>query len=545
VTAHPHGGAGRLLRTHFFNGLLHNDIISPRGDTELTLIQVIGVVTVPGLFFAYLATVRYGVAYVAAEPAAREAAVLHDRGLLLGFSMLALAFIAVLQWDRLLLDRRDLKVLGPLPLARRTLAGAKAAAALQFLALFAAAINLFPMLVFPLVSAAPGAGVSDVARSAAAHVTAMAGAAAFVGFTAMACSRAAAVRGVQAAVFVLLVQALFLLPRFTKAITSLDAPAPLALWAPPAWFVGLYGTLAGNPGRHGHALAAVAVAALLASGLGLVFACARSGRESAVAPSADTGVRRRRRPLLAGAVNRLLPRAPSRAVFWFVLQTVTRSAPHRLRLAAWSATGLATGGVPVLLYSAAGPDAWMRASVVVMFFVLVGLRSAFAIPASLDANWVFRMTAERDVAACHAGTRGATVVLALLPTAASLVPLAGQLSGWRLLGHLAFSVAWAVLSTELLLLRFTKVPFTCPYQPGRANLRVYWAAYLFGSFLYMAAAGAIERSMLAGLQPFAIGLACLTAAVVIGRGRRRHVEPLEFDEEPSMLVTPLGLTGSG
>ena len=72
---------------------------------------------------------------------------LRDRALVVAFAMLATAFLAVLSWDRLRLDARDLRVLGPLPLARRTLAVCKALAVLQFLGLFALAVNLFTATV--------------------------------------------------------------------------------------------------------------------------------------------------------------------------------------------------------------------------------------------------------------------------------------------------------------------------------------------------------------------------------------------------------------
>jgi hypothetical protein len=128
---------------------------------------------------------------------------MRDRALLIGFSMPVVALIAVLQWDRLLPDRRDLEVLRPLPLRRRTLVEAKAAAVIGFLGLFVWAVNLFTVVVFPMVSAPAG---GSVLRYGIARVVSAAGGA-FVAFTAIALSRAAAIRGVQAALFQLLIQA--------------------------------------------------------------------------------------------------------------------------------------------------------------------------------------------------------------------------------------------------------------------------------------------------------------------------------------------------
>ena len=155
-----------------------------------------------------------------------------------------------------------------------------------------------------------------------------------------------------------------------------------------------------------------------------------------------------------------------------------------------------------------------------MLFVMMGMWRAFAVPASLDANSVFRMSAERDAAACHAGTRRAAAVMALAPTALALWPIASAASVWVLLGHLVFCAAWAVLSVELLFGRLPKIPFTCAYDPGGSNLRVHWASYALGALSYVTLAVVVEQRMLRGPEAFAAGLFCLGIALWIARRRR-------------------------
>ncbi len=536
---------GRLLRAHFFEGLLHNDLISPRGDTGIALVQVASVAAIPGLFFSYAAIKRYVVALAGAPPAVHDAIVLRDRALIVAFAMLATAFLAVLSWDRLRLDARDLRVLGPLPLARRTLAVCKALAVLQFLGLFALAVNLFTATVIPVLT--PRGGPVSIARHLLAHWTAVAAASLCTAFLAIALSGVARSRAVQTLLLVLLVQAVFFLPSFAGALGKGELAA---LLLPPAWFVGLYAALAGDPIPFAHGqLSLVAVAALVACFAGLVVTCARSVSETALSPSGGSRSGGARTGLVARVLNRGLTGGPaSRAVFWFVLQTVTRSAPHRLRLSAWCGAGLALSGAPLLVCSAAAGaspaawvEAWVRVSFVMMLFVLLGLWSAFAVPASLDANSVFRMSAERDAAACHAGTRRAAAVMALAPTALALWPIASAASVWVLLGHLVFCAAWAVLSVELLFGRLPKIPFTCAYDPGGSNLRVHWASYALGALCYVTLAVVVEQRMLRGPEAFAAGLFCLGIALWIARRRRDAARELQFDEASGMTANPLGL----
>ena len=48
-----------LLWAHFFKRFLHNDLISPQGETQITLIHILSVLTVPGFLFAYVAFKKY------------------------------------------------------------------------------------------------------------------------------------------------------------------------------------------------------------------------------------------------------------------------------------------------------------------------------------------------------------------------------------------------------------------------------------------------------------------------------------------------------
>src|SRR5207247_2576235 len=121
----------------------YNDLISPEGETQITLIHILSVLTVPGFLFAYVAFKKYFLYFRSTPPMIRAAALLSDQGLVMAFSMVMMGFLAILEWDALLPQRRDFAVLTPLPIRRKTLLGAKVPALLLSSWFFTTALNMF------------------------------------------------------------------------------------------------------------------------------------------------------------------------------------------------------------------------------------------------------------------------------------------------------------------------------------------------------------------------------------------------------------------
>jgi len=72
-----------------------------------------------------------------------------------------------------------------------------------------------------------------------------------------------------------------------------------------------------------------------------------------------------------------------------------------------------------------------------------------------------------------AGVRKAKLAVALAPSFLLLTPFYAGLCGWRIAGiHAAFSTILTLLLIELLTIHHDKIPFTCTYRPGSANLKV-------------------------------------------------------------------------
>ena len=88
-------------------------------------------------------------------------------------------------------------------------------------------------------------------------------------------------------------------------------------------------------------------------------------------------------------------------------------------------------------------------------------------------------------------SRRALIVACVLPVTLAAGASVGIPWGARLgLAHALFCALMGFLLTELLLIRFCKVPFTCTYFPGRARMRTLWPFYLVGFSTYTYTAGA-------------------------------------------------------
>jgi len=109
------------------------------------------------------------------------------------------------------------------------------------------------------------------------------------------------------------------------------------------------------------------------------------------------------------------------------------------------------------------------------------MRTVFAVPAELRANWVFQLAEDESRLDCCAGARKA-MVAAAISLFLLLFPVYAVLWGWPpAFQHVIFSLMLSLILVELLLMNFRKIPFTCSYQPGKANITVlgvfYWVAF--------------------------------------------------------------------
>jgi hypothetical protein len=558
----------RELARHFFGRFFDNDLVSADGDMRSTVINILAILAAPGMLLPFLFYIKY-VNMADLPMYVRDLASLGEKEFFICFSMTVMGLVTVIEWEMLFPDRRDYANLAPLPIRLRTMFGAKIVALLAFLAVFSLAINAFSPILFPAVVTARGS-IASVLVFARCHVISVLAANAFVFFLCVALQgllmnllgHRALVR-VSPYVQFALVSALILMFLLSGRIVSelhLHQPNSAAVYLfPPLWFLGLYQTQLGwtNPVFRELATSArLAVgwttAAALAAYLLSYKRHVRRSLESGDALSAE--------PSAAGRImGRMLDRwvvrdSLQQASFYFIWKTLTRSRRHKLFFAAYVAVGCALVFEGLAVLVARGGNSWMYRPIpellptplILSFFILCGMRHVFAVPAELRANWVFRVSDRGEARRCLAGVKKAMMVFGVLPLFALLLPLHVLLWGWRpALLHILFGTVVSWLLVEVLLASFEKLPFTCSYLPGKANLKVSWPIYLFGFTTYLSTMVTLEYWMLQRPARFvwlAAVVIVVTGALAIYRWRviGREVT-LVFDEQPEPLVRTLDL----
>jgi hypothetical protein len=231
-------------------------------------------------------------------------------------------------------------------------------------------------------------------------------------------------------------------------------------------------------------------------------------------------------------------------VLAFIGKTMARSEKHRIVLAAYAGVGFALSAQ--VLSADRNRDGWLSLPLVLGFFILSGMRFVFTIPAHLPANWMFRVSdTDRQRAALN-GTRTAMRWLGVAPLFVVLAPAYFVL--WRpgvAAAHLLFSATISVLLIEVLVMEFRKIPFTCSYPPGKANVHMRWVAYWTAFLGYAFAMANLESWMVK--RPGRLAPFYLIAVMLFGGFAwwRRRVDSLGvtlvFDDAADPAVLTLGL----
>ncbi len=557
----------RELTRLFFARFLENDLICIDGDTRSTLINILGLLAAPGVFYPLLGNFVYGPMYT--RPLyERDIYSLPDKGLYLAFSMTVLGILVVLEWDTLLPDRRDYYVLQPFPIRLRTILSSKVAALAGLWGVFTVAVNAFSSIAFPMV-VVQADDLRAVLWFARGHVLAILAGNAFV-FLALISVQAVLMsvlgwrwfRRVSPYAQGLLVAGLLLTFFCEGAVVNGIRPGQsvtsVLRFYPPAWFLGLYQSELGwqQPVFRelaGQARLALAVVAGIAAA-GFAFSYRRHVSRSLESPGAAAAPGR-----VSTSAGRLLDRvmlrsSAERAAFHFVCQTAFRSRTHRSVLAAWAGVGFALVAQGLAGAVASGNRTWWRnpegiltpVPIVLSFFLLCGIRYMFTVPAELQSNWLFRVSGRTDAAPYMPGVRKAAALFGIAPLFAVLLPIHIAIWGW-LPGciHVVFGSVTAWLLLDVLLLGFAKLPFTCSYVPGKANVRGFWPLYAGGFLAYVALLTGFEILILR--KPARIVWLLLFAAAVksvvlwCGRRLRDQDRSLVFDERPEPAVRTLNL----
>ncbi len=418
---------------------------------------------------------------------------------LIATTMLVTGILAVLSWDNAFPDRRDVLVLGPLPLRARTVFLAKIAALATALGASICVLHAFTGIIWPCVALTPpGSRPFDTLftvqfyRSLAAFWITMLSAGLFVYCSVLSVQGLAALLPrrhflrvsalLQIAGFCLFVSVYFLDPRHGTPEALVSPANQRALtWLPSWWFLGLLQELNGN----GHPAFAPLVPraivgtliAILGAAVTFLWSGLRSFRRIVEEPEIVPGYR-------GAKWLRFFEYSVQAGILLFTVRTLLRSRKHRVILAFYLAVGFS-----FVLPTLRTLQIWrqanvplMVASAAMMSFAIVGVRVVFAMPLNLQANWIFQTTAERTVPDYLKATRRSLLIVGALSIWLISAVLLLAMWPWRqAAAHLIVLGFLAVFTTDICLYRFQKIPFTCSYMPGQAN--VYWAIMI--GFLLM------------------------------------------------------------
>jgi hypothetical protein len=483
---------------------------------------------------------------------------------LISTTMLVVGLFAVLSWEAMFPDRRDVFVLTPLPVRSRTLFLAKAAAVTAALLVAVTALNGAPSLIWSILLEPSNGGLIGLMRCFGSYWVTMLAAGTFT-FGFLLCTQGLAallprqqflrVSGfLQVGAFCLLLSGYFLLPTILTP-QGLAAPRDqiLLAWAPSYWFWSLFQTLNGTGGP---------VFMKLASRAGIGLAIAILGPAAAFLLSYLRTLRKITEepdimPTTRGGV--WLPRfgdGPLTAIAQFNIRTLFRSCQHRLILSfffgfAFAILVLCMKGPPARS-ELAGTASWRQpnapltaSSIVMMALVVIGMRVAFAMPTELRANWIFRTANFVHLTDCLKATRRSLFVLAVAPVCMIwAVTLFWLWPWWAAAEHLALLALLGAILAEASLYGFHKIPFTCSYLPGKANVYVLFVIVVPLAVPLLIRIVMIEQNALRSAAVYSVVVAGMSAVLIAMRwrtaGLARGAE-LRFEEIDAPAVIELQL----
>jgi hypothetical protein len=183
---------------------------------------------------------------------------------------------------------------------------------------------------------------------------------------------------------------------------------------------------------------------------------------------------------------------------------------------------------------------------VITILTVFSLRVVAAIPISLSANWVIRITQIRPARDYQRAIRMSWLALGLAPPLLLMAPILVAVYPWApALGHFLLLLSLGFLLVEVCLYTFPKFPFTCSYLSGKAQIDfVFWACLML-IFRLLAEGAEIESRMLRHVRSFTglVLIVAIAASVMryLNESRASSTDDLLFEDEDSSELTSLKL----
>jgi hypothetical protein len=554
-----HGPAFELLR-HFLLRFFDSDLVTTPGQSAGAIIGAVSLLLPWFPLFAGPLRFKYAHFSGLPTPGPYRLAIRGDELWLITMVMAAIGLLTAIKWQALFPGLHDYRVLGWLPLRARQIFAAKLTALLLIAGAAVVLVAAAPSLIFPALSGGRWAYQPSLGARVLAQAASFGAASGFVFFALVALegvllnvlsgrlfARVTAwLQGFLVAVMLIMLVLSFSIQPQTAA--RLLRPAP-ANWLPPVWFLGLEQSLSGDPYPAMQALSHRALAALaIAFGLVLATYLASYRRHRALMME-GTAASGKSRGWPGVIFDWLVPNPRQQAVISFLARTLAGSGQHRMILTAYGGFGLAIllSGM-IGLEAIVGPDrlaaaCFVYSHVILLVFLLIGLRHLFALPTELKANWIFRLTegdgrrdwmlaVDRSVLFC-----GAAAMLA------APFPLEVRLLGWRAPAEVLLFTIAGLLCYESLFVEWEKLPFTCSYLPNKTPAWML-SLELFGLLALLPVVNWVLLSCL--YRPIAYGviLTILTALwlrVHVERRENWNDLRLKYEEAPDPAVHGLNL----
>jgi len=487
----------RLLTRLFFGRLFENELFSSSMAAASSLIWLLAFLATPGVMFSFVMSLHYE----SLSPLLKDRSILGHQALLVDFAMAAAAIATMMVWSSLTPDRRDVMVLGALPMKTGQQARSRLLALTLFIGLFIVAVAGPTGVAFNILSRRV-TEIFVVVPNILGHFSAIALGVSFVFFALVNVQLLVAAlfgpKGVrvvavplQAASLLSVVAALaFIDPMVLAFHRVFDGGEPQAVlrWNPAAWFVASYRFVAGDARPIFGELARLAwIASAINVGFTLVLYPPAYGR---CLRNVITSEGRRTTPVsrwwasfAARLLRPLLWTPLERGLSAFMIATFGRSQTHRFFFGLYGTIGFALS-MPFLGELLEQPTtydhrfAWFAVPLGHVFWLVTGARVAMMMPAEPVANWIFKLTEPVD-------KRRVLTTVVTVVAAMTVLPIVLLFSGvLAAIGETRLAVTAFLVVTlaglcliELLTLTMTMVPFSCTYLPGQLKLRYYWAPY--------------------------------------------------------------------
>ena len=583
----------RLLTRLFLQRFIENDLISPDADRAQVLSQAWAALITGGLFVSILLSLPY-LNSPYPMPGRTAANMIRVQFLYAAWSITVMALVAISLWDALALDSRDTEILGPLPLRRGVIIRAKVSALIVFAAGFAAALNVVPAMIHPVVAASrlrPSA--LQVATLVVAHITSTTAAAAF-GFVAVLGLRellhailgTAAFRRisvvVRAALVVALVTTLLLIPAMSFRVATLWLQGAITTrLLPPMWFVGLHDMMSGHIWAQlprpdlprpvalsegafefmyqSHRpmlseLGLVGAVTFLAVLFGSAAAYLWNNRRLPDPPFSRTAERGPVSAIFDAIARRTVARRPLvRAGFFFTMRVVARSVQNRLSIGvplavaiAVATVSLRVAGMSASLDFSSAPVALLAVQLLFVTAIITGFRHSVRVPADLRARWLFHLIRPANHHAYMTGVKRAAIVKLVVPVLLALLPLhVFALGGPTAILHFTYGLLGALVLDEAFLLGYRQLPFASSYVPA-ATVTTHGGVYVFIFLVSVYAVAWLERlalSTTAGTVVLFVVTGTILAVIrAIDTWQRRETFEVQLDDVVDPPTLRLGLT---